>query len=55
MFGNITGGGSLSSKYDYNPTSYVEVVRKNLYNKTSSININYSIVIPYYKKEEIYI
>ena len=22
MFGNITGGGSISSKYDYNPTSY---------------------------------
>ena len=27
MFGNITGGGTLSSKYDYNPTPYVEVVR----------------------------
>ena len=26
MFGNITGGGTLSSKYDYNPTDYVEVV-----------------------------
>lgn len=25
-FGNITGGGSLSSKNDYNPTDYVEVV-----------------------------
>ena len=25
MFGNITGGGTLSSKYDCNPTSYVEV------------------------------
>ena len=25
MFGNITGGGTLSSKYDYAPTSYVEV------------------------------
>lgn len=24
-FGNITGGGTLSSKYDYAPTSYVEV------------------------------
>ena len=23
MFGNITGGGTISSKYDYNPTSYV--------------------------------
>ena len=25
MFGNITGGGTLSSKYDYAPTSYVQV------------------------------
>ena len=25
MFGNITGGGALSSKYNYNPTPYVEV------------------------------
>jgi len=25
MFGNVTGGGTLSSKYDYNPTPYVEV------------------------------
>ena len=24
-FGNITGGGSISSKYDYNPTDYVPV------------------------------
>ena len=24
-FGNITGGGTLSSKYDYAPTSYVEI------------------------------
>ena len=23
MFGNITGGGTISSKYDYNPTDYV--------------------------------
>ena len=26
MFGNITGGGSLSSKSDYNPTPYIETV-----------------------------
>ena len=25
MFGNITGGGSISSKYDYNPTDYVDI------------------------------
>ena len=26
MFGNITGGGTISSRYDYNPTAYVETV-----------------------------
>ena len=35
MFGNITGGGTISSKYDYNPTPYVAVVRKNLYKGTT--------------------
>ena len=25
MFGNITGGGTISSKYDYKPTPYIEV------------------------------
>ena len=25
MFGNITGGGAISSKYNYNPTPYVDV------------------------------
>ena len=27
MFGNVTGGGTLSSKYNCNPTPYVETVR----------------------------
>ena len=26
MFGNITGGGTISSKYNYNPTDYVSIV-----------------------------
>ncbi len=30
MFGNVTGGGTISSKYDYNPTPYVPVVRRDL-------------------------
>ena len=30
MFGNVTGGGTLSSKYDYNPTPYVEVAYTSL-------------------------
>ncbi len=30
MFGNITGGGEISSKVNYNPTPYVETIRKKL-------------------------
>ena len=30
IFGNITGGGKLSSKTDYNPTPYIETKRKDL-------------------------
>ena len=30
MFGNVTGGGTLSSKSDYNPTPYVEVALTSL-------------------------
>ena len=26
MFGNVTGGGTLSSKYDYNPTPYIPTI-----------------------------
>lgn len=36
MFGNVTGGGTISSKYDYNPTPYVQVVRRNLYEENLS-------------------
>jgi hypothetical protein len=31
MFGNITGGGSISSKTDYNPTPYIPVSKKDFY------------------------
>ena len=37
MFGNITGGGTISSKYDYNPTDYVEVVRASLSGATLTV------------------
>lgn len=30
MFGNVTGGGTLSSDYDYNPTPYVPTAYKDL-------------------------
>ena len=44
MFGNVTGGGTISSKYDYNPTPYVAVVRKDLYNETFNIASEDNIV-----------
>ncbi len=49
MFGNITGGGALSSKYDYNPTPYVEVVRASLKDTASATYIIY-----YYVPEKEY-
>ena len=43
MFGNVTGGGTLSSKYSYNPTPYVQVVHASL--KTAKvINVIYYYV-----------
>lgn len=39
IFGNITGGGTLSSKYDYNPTDYVEVVLKSIVIKKVDMNV----------------
>lgn len=33
MFGNITGGGSISSSTNYNPTSYVQVIREDFTSK----------------------
>ena len=41
MFGNITGGGKISSKYDYNPTPYVEVTLYNFlnYNENSPLSV----------------
>ena len=37
MFGNITGGGAISSKYDYNPTPYVPVVNAPIAARTARI------------------
>ena len=47
IFGNITGGGTISSKYDYNPTDYVEVVRASLNQGTAAV-----IIYAYFPKEE---
>ena len=43
MFGNVTGGGKLSSKYDYNPTPYVQVVHAAL-NDTATVTVIYYYV-----------
>ena len=46
MFGNITGGGTLSSKYDYNPTPYVETAKQDF-----GLVVSYTVFIPYLKEE----
>ena len=47
IFGNVTGGGTLSSKYNYNPTPYVEVVHSPL-----SATISVCVVYYYIPKKE---
>lgn len=48
MFGNITGGGTLSSKYDCNPTPYVAVVRRDLRNgDVNTLKDEYIIALAY--------
>lgn len=47
MFGNVTGGGTLSSKYDCNPTPYVEVVTAALYQKEAAATLFTYIVVAY--------
>lgn len=44
MFGNITGGGTLSSKYDYNPTPYVETIRGGITSASTSVVVVYYYV-----------
>jgi hypothetical protein len=48
MFGNITGGGTISSKYDYNPTPYVEVVLAPLGTAATSHEETYVAEIIYF-------
>lgn len=49
MFGNITGGGTISSKTDYNPTDYVAVVHGSLKETAATV------VIYYYVPKEEYV
>ena len=44
MFGNITGGGQLSSNTNCNPTPYVEVVRTSVKNGIQQISVVYYYV-----------
>lgn len=44
MFGNITGGGSISSTYDYNPTDYIESVLSPL--PTAARAQNFELFLP---------
>ena len=48
MFGNVTGGGTLSSKYNYNPTPYVQVVHASI----SKTNVAY-VIYYYVPKNEL--
>ena len=49
-FGNITGGGTISSKYDYNPTEYVAVALQPLPSAAKSVQ---HAILPS-KKRNIY-
>ena len=39
MFGNVTGGGELSSKTNYNPTRYVRVIFEEFPNNVQVVEI----------------
>ena len=49
IFGNITGGGMISSKYNYNPTPYVESKLKDFreLNAQSKVVNQIVVIIPY--------
>lgn len=48
IFGNITGGGTISSKTDYNPTPYVETVRRPLGTEIARVVIYYYVPKTYF-------
>ena len=47
IFGNVTGGGTISSKYDYNPTPYVPVARRDFVTG-EAVNPAARVVVYYY-------
>ncbi len=54
MFGNITGGGTISSKTHYNPTDYVPVVMGSLKTNTATLSANTSYVVAIILPEYLY-
>jgi hypothetical protein len=46
MFGNVTGGGTLSSKTDYNPTPYVPSVLGDLPRRTAMVAFDFAVLDP---------
>ena len=48
MFGNITGGGQISSEYNYNPTPYVETVLAPLPSLATTCENNNAVEIIYF-------
>lgn len=48
MFGNITGGGQISSKYNYNPTPYVESILAPLPNLVAICAQNNTVEVIYF-------
>ena len=48
MFGNITGGGQISSEYNYNPTPYVETVLAPLPSLATTFENNNAVEIIYF-------
>lgn len=53
MFGNITGGGTISSKTHYNPTSYVRSVLATESSDTESASVCFVACICYGKRENV--
>lgn len=52
MFGNVTGGGTLSSKYNYNPTPYVQVEYASLVNPDGTPAVQIAVVIAWLPERE---
>ncbi len=53
MFGNITGGGSISSKTNYNPTQYIPVLRQDFRNFNALSNATIKCIFWIHDKSDI--